>query len=263
MLVEEIKDFILIIVCQYISSQFDSINQIYIPKMTNPGYVNAAFRSSRHNEAYFFINDQVLLLDYAPGSASTDKILYGPIPVRDGFKSLSHTIFGSYGIDCSFDTDNNQAFIFFENFCALIDYAPYLDNFRIISGPKKIVDVFPFFNGTVFENGIDSAYRSTLKKEVYLFKGDKYARIDYGENRLVQDIKNINKGFTCFRGTIFENGIDAVFASHVNNKAYFFKGDYYAHVNVTPGSTNDTINGGVRLIRDYWKALGSIVPLAN
>jgi hypothetical protein len=121
--------------------------------MTNPGYVNAAFRSSRHNEAYFFINDQVLLLDYAPGS-SADKILYGPIPLPDGFKSLSHTIFGSYGIDCSFDTDNNQAFIFFENFCALIDYSPYLDNFRIISGPKKIVDVFPFFNGTVFENGI-------------------------------------------------------------------------------------------------------------
>jgi len=230
--------------------------------MATPGYINAAFRSSRNNEAYFFINDKLLLVDYAPGNTN-DKILCGPTHVRDGFKSLAHTIFGSYGIDCAFDTEYDQAFIFYENSCALIDYAPYFDNFKIISGPKKIVDMFPFFKGTVFENGIDSALRSTLKKEVYLFKGDKYARIDYGDNRLVQSIKHISEGFTCFRDTIFEFGIDAALASHKTNEAYFFKGEYYAHVDVTPGSSNDKIRGGVHLIRDYWPALGSIIPLKN
>jgi len=48
--------------------------------------------------------------------------------------------------------------------------------------------MFPFFKGTVFENGIDAAFRSTKGKKIYLFKGDKYARIDFGTNRLVQSI---------------------------------------------------------------------------
>jgi len=57
--------------------------------MTKSGYLDAAFRSSRNNEAYFFINDKCVLLDYAPGTCN-DKILYGPSFVRDGFKSLAH-----------------------------------------------------------------------------------------------------------------------------------------------------------------------------
>ncbi|RHN44329.1 putative Hemopexin-like domain-containing protein [Medicago truncatula] len=131
--------------------------------MTKSGYIDAAFRSSRNNEAYFFMNDKYILLDYAPGTGN-DKILYGPSLVRDGFRSLAHTIFGSYGIDCSFNTDNNEAFIFYENFCALIDYAPYSGNVKIISGPKKIADMFPFFKGTMFEKGVDAAFRSTKGK---------------------------------------------------------------------------------------------------
>ncbi|RHN63329.1 Albumin-2 [Medicago truncatula] len=73
--------------------------------MTKPGYINAAFRSSRNNEAYFFMNDKYVLLDYAPGTPN-DEVLNGPEFVRDGFRSLAHTVFGSYGIDCAFDTDN-------------------------------------------------------------------------------------------------------------------------------------------------------------
>jgi hypothetical protein len=145
--------------------------------MTKPGYINAAFRSSRNNKAYFFMNDKYVLLDYAPGTPN-DEVLNGPEFVRDGFRSLAHTVFGSYGIDCAFDTDNTEAFIFYENLCALIDYAPQSDEDKIISGPKIISDMFPFFKGTVFENGIDAAFRSTTDKEAYLFKGDKYARID-------------------------------------------------------------------------------------
>jgi len=93
-----------------------------------------------------------------------------------------------------------------------------------------------------------------LNKEVYLFGGDKYARIDYGTNSLVQSIRNINQGFTCFRGTIFEYGIDSAFASHKRNEAYFFKGEYYARVAFTPGSSNDNIIGGVHRIVDFWRA---------
>ncbi|XP_058749972.1 albumin-2-like [Vicia villosa] len=230
--------------------------------MTKSGYIDATFRSSRNNEAYFFINDKYVLLDYAPGTGN-DKVVFGPTPVRNGFKSLANTVFGTYGIDCAFDTDNNEAFIFYENLCALIDYAPHSDKDKIISGPKKIADMFPFFKGTVFENGVNAAIRSTRGKEVYLFKGDKYARIDYETNRLVQNIKPIADGFPCFRGTIFEYGTDAAFASHKTNEAYFFKGENYARITFTPGATNDYIMGGVKKTLDYWPSLRGIIPQAN
>jgi hypothetical protein len=108
--------------------------------------------------------------------------LYGQVAVSHGFKSLAHTLFGTYGIDCAFNTNNNDAFIFHENFCARIDYGPHSDKDKIISGPKKIADMFPFFKGIMFEKGIDAAYRSPKCKEAYLFKGDQYARIDNGTN---------------------------------------------------------------------------------
>jgi hypothetical protein len=95
----------------------------------------------------------------------------------------------------------------------------------------------------MFENRIDTAYGSTNRgKEVYLFKGDKYACIDYENNSLIQNIKGIADGFICFRGTIFENGIEMAFASHKTNEVYFFKREYYA-CSVTPGASNDNIMG--------------------
>lgn len=55
---------------------------------------------------------------------------------------------------------------------------------------------------------------------------------------LVQSIENISDGFTCFRGTVFENGLDAAFASHKINEAYFFKDEYNTCVLFVPGSTD-------------------------
>lgn len=227
--------------------------------MTKPGYINAAFRSSFKDEAYLFIDDKYVLLDYAPGTRH-DKLLNGPLHLPAGFKSLDDTIFGTYGIDCAFDTHNHEAFIFYENICALINFAPHTSNDKIISGPQKISDAFPFFKGTVFENGIDAAFRSTEEKEVYLFKGDQYARIDYGKNYLVQSIKKTTAGFPCFTGTVFENGVDAAFASHRTNEAYLFKGDYYGLVKFTPDGTDDSFIGGVKLILENWHSLRGIIP---
>ncbi|XP_058749971.1 albumin-2-like [Vicia villosa] len=230
--------------------------------MTKPGYINAAFRSSFDGEVYLFIDDKYVLLNYAPGTTN-DKVLNGPKAVSAGFKSLVGTAFGIYGIDGAFSTDNDEAFIFYENLTALIDYAPHTEDDQIISGPKKISDMFPFFKGTVFENGIDAAFRSSIGKEVYLFKGNQYAHVDYGNNYLVQSIKNITAGFPCFTGTVFENGVDAAFASHRSNEAYFFKGDYYALVKFDPTGTDDYIIGTVKLTLENWPSLRGIIPQQN
>lgn len=224
-------------------------------------YINAAFRASSSNEAYLFMKNEYVLVNYAPGSTN-DRIINGPLLICDGYRSLVGTPFGEHGIDCAFDTDGTEVFIFSEKLCAYIDYAPGSTNDKILQGPMTIAAMFPFFKGTVFENGIDAAFRGTARDEAYLFKGDQYALINYNSKTQIA-IRRINEGFHSFIGTMFESGIEAAFASHRTNEAYIFKGDQYALINFAPGSTNDSIIGGVKKIVDNWPSLKPILPRNN
>ncbi|XP_027364777.1 uncharacterized protein LOC113871883 [Abrus precatorius] len=241
---------------------YDDPMNWYADKVANDqGYINAAFRSSRKNEAYIFMRNEYALLNYAPGTTD-DKIVNGPLLICDGYPSLTATAFGEYGIDCAFNTDGNQAVIFSSNLCALIDYAPGTTDDKKLSGPMTIAAMFPFFKDTVFENGIDAAFRSSRSYEAYLFKGDQYALINYNTKNLIA-IRKITEGFYSLRGTIFASGIQAAFASHRTDEAYIFKGTQYALINFAPGTTNDYIIGGVQPMLPNWPSLRSILPRNN
>ncbi|XVF06649.1 hypothetical protein REPUB_Repub06bG0068300 [Reevesia pubescens] len=233
----------------------------------NNKYINAAFRARATNEAYLFMRNEYVLVNYAPGSTN-DRVINGPLLICDGYPSLIGTAFGEHGIDCAFDTHNNtEAFIFSGNLCAHIDYAPGTTNDRILKGPITIAAMFPFFKDTVFESGVDAAFRATATLEAYIFKGDRYALINYGNNRnpprLIAN-RRINEGFFSFRNTIFETGIDAAFASHRRDEAYIFKGQQYALINFAPGTTNDRIIGGIKpIIPNNWPSLVPVVPRPN
>ncbi|XP_058211491.1 putative disease resistance protein At4g10780 [Rhododendron vialii] len=208
-------------------------------------YINAAFRSSHRNQAYLFMKNEYLRLDYAPYSTN-DKVLNGPLRISEGFPSLKNTAFADPGIDCAFGSHHgDEAFIFSGNLCARINYAPGTTNDKIIQGPMTIIQMFPFFKGTVFESGIDSAFESTVLDEAYLFKGNQYALINYNDPHLIA-IRHITEGFVSLKDTIFESGIEAAFASHYTNEAYLFKGDSYVRINFAPHTTNDFIDSGVR-----------------
>lgn len=237
----------------------------------SPGYINAAFRSTRENEAYLFMRNEYVLVNYAPGTTD-DYIVNGPLLICDGYPSLSDTAFGEYGIDCAFDGhDGNKAFIFSGNLCAHIDYAPGTTNDKILNGPMTITAMFPFLNNTVFANSIDAAFASTVKHEAYLFKGDSYANINYDSKTCIA-IRKITQGFYCLRDTIFQSGIEAAFASHRmethwlskdRGEAYLFKGDKYALINFAAGTTDDYIIGGVKPITDNFPSLRGILPRKN
>jgi len=116
----------------------------------------------------------------------------------------------------------------------------------------------------VFEDGIDSAFRSSKGKEVYLFKDNKYCRIAYDSKQLIGSIQNITHGFPILKGTIFENGIDACFASHKKNQAYLFKGENYVLMNYTPDDTTyNTLVDVVKPIVDGWSSFRDILPFDN
>jgi len=224
-------------------------------------YINAAFRSSREYEVYFFIKNKYVRVQYTPGRTD-DEILTNLRLISSGFPSLAATVFAEPGIDCSFDTEASEAYVFSNKYCAYIDYAPATTNDKILLGPTTIAEMFPVLKSTVFENGIDSAFRSTKGKEVYLFKGNKYTRIDYDSKELLGNIRNIADGFPVLKGTIFESGIDASFASHDESEAYLFKGDEYVRIKFTPHATEDVILGYIKPILDGWPCLRGILPVS-
>ncbi|XP_073106751.1 uncharacterized protein [Elaeis guineensis] len=226
-------------------------------------YINAAFRSSHKNEAYLFMKNEYVLVNYAPGTTD-DRVVNGPLLICDGYPSLTDTAFGEHGIDCAFGSHyGDEAFIFSANLCAHINYAPGTTDDKIIKGPMTIAAMFPFFKRTVFESGVDAAFESTTSYEAYLFKGNQYALINYGSDSHLIAIRLITQGFPSLKNTIFESGIDAAFASHRYNEAYLFKGDSYALINFAPATTDDYIIGGVKKILPNWPSLRSILPRKN
>ncbi|KAI8556690.1 hypothetical protein RHMOL_Rhmol05G0273400 [Rhododendron molle] len=228
------------------------------------GYINAAFRSSRKNEAYLFMMNEYLLLNYAPGTTD-DKVVKGPLFICDGYRSITGTAFAEHGIDCAFGSHyGDEAFIFSGNLCAQIQYTPGRTNDKIIKGPMTITAMFPLFKGTMFESGVDAAFEATNKGEAYLFKDNQYALINYSSDSKLIEVRRITQGFPSLKTTIFESGIDAAFASHRTDEAYIFKGDSYALFDFAPGTTNDYIIGGeVKKILPNWPSLANILPRKN
>ncbi|KAK7354918.1 hypothetical protein VNO80_14160 [Phaseolus coccineus] len=223
-------------------------------------YINAAFRSSREYEVYFFTKNKYVRIQYTPGRTD-DKILTNLHLISSGFPSLAATFFAEPGMDCSFDTEASKAYVFSTKYCAYIDYAPATTNDKILSGPSTIAEIFPGLKNTVFENGIDSAFRSTKGKEVYLFKGNQYTRIAYDSKQLVGNIRNIADGFPVLKDTIFESGIDACFASHNESEAYLFKGENYVRIKFDSDGYDDILLGDVTPILDGWPCLRGILPV--
>ncbi|KAF7145291.1 hypothetical protein RHSIM_Rhsim04G0165600 [Rhododendron simsii] len=224
-------------------------------------YINAAFRSSRRNEAYLFMMNEYVVLNYAPGTTD-DKVVKGPLFICDGYRSLTGTAFAEHGIDSAFGSHyGDEAFIFSGNLCAQINYAPRTTNDKIIKGPMTITAMFPLFKGTVFESGVDAAFEATNKGEAYLFRDNQYALINYSSDSKLIEVRPITQGFPSLENTIFESGIDAAFASHRTNEAYIYKGDSYALFNFAPSTT--VIIGGVRKILPNWPSLANVLPRKN
>ncbi|XP_014511315.1 albumin-2-like [Vigna radiata var. radiata] len=229
--------------------------------MSGKVYINAAFPSSKPFQVYFFMKNKYMRLYYTPGELG-DEILTPLELVSTGFTSLAGTPFAEQGIDCSFNTEGSEAYIFSYNNCAYIDYAPNTGNDRILVGPTTIDEMFPDLKNTWFADGVDGAFRSTRDKEVYIFKGKQYARINYDTKKLTQRFYGISEGFPVLKGTIFENGIDTCFSSHLENEVYLFKGDEYVRMKVDPHGSQDTLMDFVIPIVEGWPELKDILPLS-
>lgn len=160
--------------------------------------IDAAFTVSKKNEAYIFRSNIYAHINFHEG-----KIMQGPELTTDGFYSLKNTIFAK-GIDAAFTSSReNEAYLFRGNQYALINFKKDY----IIQGPKNITESFHSLKHTIFENGLDAAFSSSLKfeafifksDEAYIFKGDTYALIDFApgstKDKIIQGPKKITESF--------------------------------------------------------------------
>ena len=149
-------------------------------------YIDSAFRSTHENEAYIFIKQKYVIINYTPGSTNDVYLDGGAHNIGESFPSLAGTAFAEYGLDASFGCHRNaEAFVFSGNLCASINLAPRNNGDLVVDGTKTIRQMFPFFRGTSFEKGVDDAFESTVDGEAYLFKGSDYARINYYKEELI------------------------------------------------------------------------------
>ncbi|KAM7515814.1 hypothetical protein LguiA_005397 [Lonicera macranthoides] len=221
-------------------------------------YFDCAFNFNDRLEAFLFTTDHCLQLDYIPGSPR-DYIVKGPISIGDFFPSLKYTIF-STGIDAAFTSSaKDTAYIFRSNIYAVINFV----SGNIIEGPKKITDGFYYLKDTIFEHGIDAAFASHRCNEVYLFKGNQYARINLApgtKDYFLTCPMAIALGFNSLQGTVFEDGIDAAYRAKAKDEAYIFKGDTYALINYAPGCILDYIIRLVTPISSGFRCFKGIIP---
>jgi len=222
-------------------------------------YIDCAFSVNNMAEAFILTNGQCLQINYAPRTTD-DYIIKGLMNISEFFPCLEPTIFAS-GIDAAFTSSReNEVYIFRSKFYVLMNFV----SGDIIQGPKKITDSFKSLKNTIFENGIDAAFASSRRNEAYIFKGDQYALINFApgttDDYIIQGPKSITLSFNCFKGTAFEDGLDAAFSSKEKNEAYIFKGDTYALINYAPGTTNDHIINHVTPISNGFHSLKGIIP---
>ncbi|KAM7486049.1 hypothetical protein LguiA_002058 [Lonicera macranthoides] len=110
--------------------------------------IDAAFASSRDEEAYIFKGDQYALINFAPGTTD-DYLLNPPKKITLSFPSLKGTVFED-GLDAAFSAKaTNEAYIFKGNSYALINYAPGTTDDYIINFVTPISDGFQSLKGII------------------------------------------------------------------------------------------------------------------
>lgn len=82
-----------------------------------------------------------------------------------------------------------------------------------------------------FTDGIDAAFWHKTKDKIYMFKGDKYARLT--DTTMDAGYPKPIAGNWHDIPSEFEEGIDAVFMHHGTNKIYMFKGDQFIRLTDT------------------------------
>lgn len=208
--------------------------------------------------AYFFYSNRYIVIDVNPGTTG-DTIAWGPQALVGNWPSLLSAGFGN--IDAVLPSPNNSQEMYF--FCleeyALIDTMPGSSADYIINGPKNIAQEWPSLREAGFTT-VDAVLPNPAnKEEAYFFSGDQYVLINIqpgtNDDYIINGPKSIRDNWPSLASAGFDV-VDAVLPNPDNSdEAYFFSGENYALINIQPGTTDDYIVNGPKLVRTEWPSL--------
>ncbi|KAG9126157.1 hypothetical protein FRC07_004676 [Ceratobasidium sp. 392] len=204
-------------------------------------------------EAYFFA-DTLYTLVVASPMTSEDKIVNGPKHIATEWPSLKAAGFGR--IDAVLPTGvGYEAYFFSGDKYALINTAPGTNNDWVINGPKKITTEWPALKQAECKT-VDAVLPVPgADKQAYFFCGSRYSIIKYvsgtTDDVLVQKPKYTSIDWPSLGGIGFHT-IDSVLPNPANSsEAYFFYGDKYVLVTVTPGRPSKRIRGPISVYKEW------------
>jgi len=163
------------------------------------------------------------------------------IPKLDWTRDLSAVLFRDWG---------DRAWFFKDNQCVCV----MMGQDKVVSGPGYIEDLWNAHAQTIYADGIDAALTRLMDDAAFFFKGRHTARVYMGADKL--DYKGvIGDVWPAFKDTPMEDGIDAAFARHYNDLAWFFKGDKCLSTYMGSGKISSPLDK----IEQYWPNLQGTV----
>jgi hypothetical protein len=138
------------------------------------------------NETFFFSGDQCARVDFAPETGDS-RLLMGPIAITAMFPSLDDKTPFAKGLNAAVRSNVGKiVFLFSGAQVGSFDYES-----RRLEQTRSIADAFPQFVGTVFESGLDAAFNTHDRNEVYIFKGEYYAHFNLITGEFIGFIRRI------------------------------------------------------------------------
>ncbi|KAK2435184.1 hypothetical protein QL285_020260 [Trifolium repens] len=138
------------------------------------------------DDTFFFNGNQCAKVDFAPDTGDS-RLLMGPIAITAMFPSLDDKTPFSKVLNAAVRSNNGKiVFLFSGAQVGSFDYES-----RRLEQTRNISDAFPQFVGTVFELGLDAAFNTHDRNEVYIFKGEYYAHYNLITGEFIGFIRKI------------------------------------------------------------------------
>lgn len=154
---------------------------------------------------------------------------------------------------------NEQVYFFTANQFVRIKVVPATKDDVILNGPKTIITEWPSLKKAGFAK-VDAVLPSPNGNgETYFFSDDKYALIkvipETNNDFIINGPHKTLDMWPSLREAGFSK-LDAVLPIfNESDEAYFFSGTRYARIKFRPGSTNDFIVNGPKVITNEWPSL--------
>ncbi|XP_045792059.1 albumin-2-like [Trifolium pratense] len=149
------------------------------------------------NDTFFFKGDQCAKVDFAPDTGDS-RLLMGPISITSMFPDLNANTPFATGLNAAMRSNTGKIVFLFSG--------PQVGSFnyetRRLEQTRSISDAFPQFVGTAFEFGLDAAFNTHDRNEVYIFKGEYYAHFNLVTSEFIGFIRKIRTDWPALKRII-------------------------------------------------------------